>query len=711
MSMFDKIKLWFTGGEQEARESSDHNSMRAAIGLPTAFEGDRQDDADGTILGGVVWPVEPGSHGARAFVTSWCFIAEYDAKKREVYLLDNTGKQRHPGAVPLRVDDGDITIYSGKKRSGIGYVTRTALFGLDATGAIGENVFKHFDADLIAHHLLPDPPDNSSIVYDPDNEGRGGGLHWVFRVRAWADRLCRGKTTSDDGEEIFAVMLNYGKNGDGTPAYGLAHFNRGDATLSDEGGGPTACADDGNHVIARTKDGLGHQGALNIEALHGPISTLYMPEEWRNQQHPRTAGGPFKLPVWKQPDFTVKHKNYCGREVDGKLRWHAESPIREYPPPHTPPDEPPPEDPPTDDPPPIIPSPIYVPHEPRPTTATPNELEAPSEYGHPVPSIPDGETDWPGGGHSSSTPQYNFDWRSKLGFTEEEWNRVNLTHHDSAIPVYLYDEPQAGVDRWPTVKDSHEELVVDDTGFVVSRKAATGPGTKMLQPAWARAWHGLQKFKHLWKSGTHEISRIIMAGKNAAGDIVNGRFGMGMRDETDAIPRAGFDITLDFSSDADNPDTNFTARDETGATGTGRFVFNGGDMVINGLTIGGTEIDPTGGVPVGTLVMYGAASAPTGWLLCDGSILNISSYPALGALLGSTYGGNGTTTFGVPDLRGRSPLGYGAGPGLTSRSLNDSGGGETATLGGGTDIAAGSDFENSIDNMHPYRVVNFIIKT
>lgn len=134
-------------------------------------------------------------------------------------------------------------------------------------------------------------------------------------------------------------------------------------------------------------------------------------------------------------------------------------------------------------------------------------------------------------------------------------------------------------------------------------------------------------------------------------------------------------------------------------------------LTVAGLEIGGEEIDPTGAVPVGTIVMYGAASAPTGWLLCNGAIASISSYPTLGALLGSTYGGNGTTTFGVPDLRGRSPVGYGAGPGLTSRALNDSGGSESATLGAGSDISAGTDLENSIDNMHPYRVINFIIKT
>jgi microcystin-dependent protein len=61
--------------------------------------------------------------------------------------------------------------------------------------------------------------------------------------------------------------------------------------------------------------------------------------------------------------------------------------------------------------------------------------------------------------------------------------------------------------------------------------------------------------------------------------------------------------------------------------------------------------------PVGSVTAYALATPPAGWLLCDGTVHNISSYPALGAGLGSTYGGNGTTTFAVPNLKGRIPVG------------------------------------------------------
>lgn len=78
--------------------------------------------------------------------------------------------------------------------------------------------------------------------------------------------------------------------------------------------------------------------------------------------------------------------------------------------------------------------------------------------------------------------------------------------------------------------------------------------------------------------------------------------------------------------------------------------------------------------------LWAANFAPQYWLFCQGQILAISSNTALFSLLGTTYGGNGSTTFALPDLRGRVPVGVGAGPGLTSRSLGQQGGFESVTL-------------------------------
>jgi microcystin-dependent protein len=72
--------------------------------------------------------------------------------------------------------------------------------------------------------------------------------------------------------------------------------------------------------------------------------------------------------------------------------------------------------------------------------------------------------------------------------------------------------------------------------------------------------------------------------------------------------------------------------------------------------------------------------APAGWALCNGQQLPISQYTALFSLLGTTYGGDGRTTFALPDLQGMSPLAPGQGPGLTSMALGQSGGTQTVTL-------------------------------
>ncbi|WP_338731875.1 phage tail protein [Mangrovimonas cancribranchiae] len=69
-----------------------------------------------------------------------------------------------------------------------------------------------------------------------------------------------------------------------------------------------------------------------------------------------------------------------------------------------------------------------------------------------------------------------------------------------------------------------------------------------------------------------------------------------------------------------------------------------------------------------------------GWMECDGRLLSIAQHSALFSLIGTIYGGDGITTFALPDLRGRVPVGIGSGPGLTTVQLGDTGGSETNTL-------------------------------
>ncbi|WP_345802252.1 tail fiber protein [Microbacterium sp. AZCO] len=83
---------------------------------------------------------------------------------------------------------------------------------------------------------------------------------------------------------------------------------------------------------------------------------------------------------------------------------------------------------------------------------------------------------------------------------------------------------------------------------------------------------------------------------------------------------------------------------------------------------------------IGELRLFGFTFAPQGWALCNGQLLAISQNTALFSLLGTTYGGNGQTTFALPDLRGRAPIAFGQGPGLTNRAQGEVGGEEAVTL-------------------------------
>lgn len=156
-------------------------------------------------------------------------------------------------------------------------------------------------------------------------------------------------------------------------------------------------------------------------------------------------------------------------------------------------------------------------------------------------------------------------------------------------------------------------------------------------------------------------------------------------------------------------------------------------------------------IPAGTIVPYGGSSAPTGWLLCYGQAISRTDYSGLFGVIGTTYGnGNGSTTFNVPDLRGRFPLGKDDMGGSAANrvagatSLNGNGGNQylqnhvhgTGTLaiaassntsiadGGGTPQGAaaeshthglsgstGNPTSATVSQMNPYLVINYIIKT
>lgn len=157
---------------------------------------------------------------------------------------------------------------------------------------------------------------------------------------------------------------------------------------------------------------------------------------------------------------------------------------------------------------------------------------------------------------------------------------------------------------------------------------------------------------------------------------------------------------------------------------------------------------------IGQIIMFGGNFAPRNWAFCSGQLLAISQFSALFSILGTSYGGDGRTTFGLPDLRGRSPMHAGSGPGLSPRQLGQRGGAEVTTLqasnlpphahqvvppvsndrqtsnrpagayparggsyrGGGAPSQDGGDYQTAsagggqpFDTVHPFQVVNFVI--
>jgi microcystin-dependent protein len=103
-------------------------------------------------------------------------------------------------------------------------------------------------------------------------------------------------------------------------------------------------------------------------------------------------------------------------------------------------------------------------------------------------------------------------------------------------------------------------------------------------------------------------------------------------------------------------------------------------------------------IPVGAVLAYGSSNAPKGWLSCGGQAVSREDYADLFSVVGTTYGvGNGSTTFNLPNLLGRTIVGQGSGAGLTSRAIGANGGAESHTLTTG-EMPSHSHTSNAVGN-------------
>ena len=136
---------------------------------------------------------------------------------------------------------------------------------------------------------------------------------------------------------------------------------------------------------------------------------------------------------------------------------------------------------------------------------------------------------------------------------------------------------------------------------------------------------------------------------------------------------------------------------------------------ITGNLFSGSGQDVKDTVPTGGIIMAGFASEPTKsdsstkrYLLCNAQAVSRSTFSDLFSAIGTTYGtGDGSSTFNLPDLQGRTAIGSGSGSGLSARSLGATGGFETAQSG--SNLGSGSNFSNAL--MQPFTVINFFIAT
>lgn len=260
--------------------------------------------------------------------------------------------------------------------------------------------------------------------------------------------------------------------------------------------------------------------------------------------------------------------------------------------------------------------------------------------------------------------------------------------------------------------------------------------------------------------GAHEIGYASATSFTVLGGDVTDAYHVGRRVKATGATTGAIYGTISSSSFA--TDTTVTVSWDSGSLKNEALAIHLGILRAKNVSVPAAAATITGEIR-----LFGSTNVPSGWLRCDGAAVSRTTYGALFAVIGTDWGdGDGSTTFNLPDLRGRVPIGAGDGGALlTNRTLGQTGGAETHTLteaempshnhigttstdgnhthniSGATELAAGNfietagaaDFralstqaagnhnhtfttstkgsDNAHNNMQPFSVVNFIIKT
>lgn len=328
-----KFVGWVVGSESKARSLLRRSLTVLRVGTPLDKQGNKQGGMDGVPSGGVVWPVDPDTHDGASFIASDVFWAHYDEPTQNVYCLDElAASARHPGQVPLQVGQN---VFLAQPGGGLGIVIRTAKFGTDG---LAKNIFIKFSGlALIAHHLNPNPPDNSTHVFDPDDQGRSAGLHGLMRVVAWLEPFGGATSTSSTPlTNLMQLALNGSKSAGDSTGWLATYFAFSEACLSAEVGGPMWHAGPGDSLIGSlggilTSDGRDiRQGAVNI----GPfglftVDTTDMntgPLDWEPDEDPDCADVGLWHRVHFRADRDFTRTNFVGDPTKVKHRWSVRIP-------------------------------------------------------------------------------------------------------------------------------------------------------------------------------------------------------------------------------------------------------------------------------------------------------------------------------------------------------------------------------------------------
>ena len=312
---------------------------------------------------------------------------------------------------------------------------------------------------------------------------------------------------------------------------------------------------------------------------------------------------------------------------------------------------------------------------------------------------------------------YGYAAKSVAGSSDVTLSNSNATADESRQSVLEFTGTLTGNINvlLPTVESRY--IVYNNTAgsytLTVATTGNTGTGVAVTQSSHAICYSNGTFVKDVFSTG---INNLVCKGTlSVAG----------------AVELDGGNVTINESS----ADVDF--RVESNGNANAIFVDGGNDRVgilngspsvaldvtgavtasgtITGNLFSGSGEDIKDTVPTGGVIMAGFSTEPTKsddstkrYLLCNGQAVSRTTYSALFSAISTTYGtGDGSSTFNVPDMMGRVPVGTGAGSGLTSRTIGATGG--TENTAAGSNLASGSNYSYAI--MQPFSVVSFFIAT